>query len=102
MLILIPGRLIRDHIQANTDDGKSYIDDEDTKEVFVYTFIFYAAALLTSTYIVAIWKWFSIEHQVFWTGFKELLWALCPVANIFYAYDIWFSLYILVKGYIFS
>ncbi len=33
--------------------------------------------------------WFVTDHDSFWPGFKELLWALCPIANIFYVWDWW-------------
>jgi len=48
------------------------------------------------TYIMAIARWLFTEHDSFWHGFKELLWALCPILNIAYVWDWWLS--ILLNG----
>ena len=39
-------------------------------------------------YPVAIVRWFREDHHYFWEGFKDLLWALCPIANFFYVWDL--------------
>ena len=43
--------------------------------------------LLFISYPVSLWEWFSTDHYAFWAGFKELVWALVPVLNVFYAFD---------------
>jgi len=34
-----------------------------------------------ATYIMAAIRWVATDHHSFWHGFKELLWALCPIIN---------------------
>jgi len=41
------------------------------------------------SYIMSIWRWFDTDHIAFWDGFKELIWALCPIINITYIWDLW-------------
>ena len=41
------------------------------------------------TYPLAIIRWFITDHPAFWGGFKELIWALFPIINITYVWDIW-------------
>lgn len=41
---------------------------------------------------MAIVRWFLTDHFSFWAGFKELLWALCPLLNIGYVWDWWFNI----------
>ena len=54
-----------------------------------------------ATYVMAAIRWFSTEHNTFWFGFKELVWALCPVVNFTYVWDWWLAafvfLYALIK-----
>jgi len=38
---------------------------------------------------MAIIRWFVTDQLTFWRGFKELIWALMPVANIVYVWDWW-------------
>jgi hypothetical protein len=38
---------------------------------------------------MALWRWFTADHVLFWGGFKELIWALTPVFNVFYVWDLW-------------
>ena len=45
-----------------------------------------------ATYIMCIYRWFNTEHFSFWPGFKELIWALCPIVNFTYVWDIWFNI----------
>lgn len=40
--------------------------------------------IVVGPYILAIFKWSTTSHIYFWTGFKELIWALIPIFNIFY------------------
>jgi len=40
---------------------------------------------------MAIGRWFLTDHSAFWHGFKELVWALMPIANIFYVWDLWYT-----------
>lgn len=42
-----------------------------------------------ATYYMAIPRWLFSEHDAFWLGFKELLWAMCPIANFLYVWDWW-------------
>ena len=102
--IIFPGWLIKNFKKwgGNTTiyDSVKFLDMDLVK--IRYTLQFYLIALTTSTYIIAIWKWFSTEHLMFWTGFKELLWALCPIANIFYALDIWVSFYLYLNVLLFG
>lgn len=41
------------------------------------------------SYWMALWRWFTADHVAFWSGFKELIWALTPVLNVFYVWDWW-------------
>jgi hypothetical protein len=41
------------------------------------------------TYPMAIVRWFMTDQLTFWRGFKELIWALVPIANIAYVWDWW-------------
>jgi len=49
-------------------------------------FLFWGCIVLiiVGAYLIAIFKWFNTSHIYFWTGFKELIWALMPILNIFY------------------
>ena len=42
-----------------------------------------------ATYIMSLVRWFATEHNSFWHGFKELVWALCPIVNFTYVWDWW-------------
>jgi hypothetical protein len=42
-----------------------------------------------ATYIMSAIRWFSTPYHDFWLGFKEMIWALTPVANFFYVWDWW-------------
>lgn len=44
------------------------------------------------SYPMAIVRWFLTDHYAFWEGFKELVWVLIPIANIFYVWDWWVTL----------
>ena len=54
-----------------------------------YTLISPFILIQITAYILSFWKWFNTEHLIFWNGFKELLWVLCPVANLFYVKEFW-------------
>ena len=41
------------------------------------------------TYIMCAIRWFTADHFYFWDGFKELIWALCPILNVAYVWDWW-------------
>ena len=45
------------------------------------------------TYIMCAIRWFSTDHQAFWHGFKELVWALIPIVNFTYVWDWWFAFF---------
>ena len=64
------------------------------------TFFFIAMAPIvgipTLSYPLAIYRWFSTDHQAFWHGFKELLWTLVPLINIFYVWDIWWEVILII------
>lgn len=47
------------------------------------------AFVLFLSYVMSIIKWFITDHFSFWNGFKELVWALCPIINITYVWDWW-------------
>ncbi len=49
-----------------------------------------------ATYVMSFIRWFSTEHYSFWHGFKELIWALCPIVNFTYVWDWWFAFFALV------
>ena len=49
----------------------------------------FLAFLQFVTYVMTITKWFMVDHYAFWHGFKELIWALCPVINVTYVWDWW-------------
>ena len=44
------------------------------------------------TYVMSIWRWFVSDFNNFWEGFKEFVWALCPIINFTYVWDIWFQI----------
>jgi len=48
------------------------------------------------SYPLAIYRWFATDHQAFWHGFKELLWALAPLINISYVWDIWWDVILVI------
>jgi hypothetical protein len=50
------------------------------------------------TYVMAMVRWFSTHHDTFWYGFKELVWALAPVANFAYVWDWWVGAFLFVAG----
>ena len=50
------------------------------------------------TYFMAIGRWFLTDHYSFWNGFKELVWALTPIVNIFYVGDLWLSIIMFPVG----
>ena len=49
-----------------------------------------------ATYVMAAIRWFSTEHDTFWFGFKELVWALCPIVNFTYVWDWWLAFLVIV------
>ena len=57
----------------------------DATVVFLYV-------TLGITSIMSLVKWFMTDHLAFWEGFKELVWALIPVLNIFYVWEWWLSI----------
>ncbi len=46
-----------------------------------------------ATYIMCAIRWFATDHQAFWHGFKELVWALVPLVNFTYVWDWWFNFF---------
>lgn len=52
--------------------------------------------LQLATYVMAAIRWFSTEHNTFWFGFKELIWALCPIVNFTYVWDWWLAFFLFV------
>ena len=44
------------------------------------------------SYIFAVIKWFIADHFSFWHGFKDLIFTILPIVNIFYVYDWWFAI----------
>ncbi len=61
------------------------MDSDDDAAGLVFGCLFALAQL--ATYVMAAIRWFSTEHNTFWFGFKELVWALCPVVNFTYVWD---------------
>jgi len=55
----------------------------------IYAIIIVVITAPLSSYPMALIYWFITDHATFWPGFKELIWALCPIANIFYVWDWW-------------
>ena len=49
-----------------------------------------AIIIQSITYLMSIWRWFTSDFNNFWEGFKEFVWALCPIINFTYVWDIWF------------
>ena len=75
------------------------MSDSRNEEVGLFFFgLLYILQLIT--YVMAIAKWFMTEHQYFWTGFKELIWALVPIVNFTYVWDWWVIAFILVQHFI--
>lgn len=48
-----------------------------------------ALLLFFANQLMSIAKWFVTDHYAFWTGFKELIWAVVPVINITYVWEWW-------------
>ena len=44
-----------------------------------------------ATYVMSLIRWFGTQHDTFWYGLKELVWALCPLINFTYVWDWWFA-----------
>ncbi len=62
--------------------------EEDEAPLLGY-FILALCGVQIATYVMAFTRWFMTDHTVFWRGFKELLWVLCPIANFIYVWDWW-------------
>ena len=58
--------------------------------------------IFSFSYVLSIIKWFLEDHNYFWYGFKELVWALLPILNIFYVLDWWIIIFSTVFSLIFS
>ena len=74
------------------------------KKVFFVIFLF----LIIINYLMASTKWFFIEHEDFWSGFKDLIWFSLPIINFFYVWDWWLLIFgviiaivILINGSVF-
>ena len=50
------------------------------------------------SYLMSIGRWFLTDHFAFWDGFKELVWALMPIANVFYVWDLWLTIIMFPVG----
>lgn len=50
-----------------------------------------------ATYIMSAILWFSTPYSNFWLGFKELIWAVVPVANFFYVWEWWVTAYMYLR-----
>ena len=61
---------------------------EDIKAVFAFIGVV-IGWLQLATYAMALTRWYGTEYLYFWRGFKELIWALCPIVNVFYVWDWW-------------
>jgi len=48
-----------------------------------------------ASYLMAIIRWFLVDHYSFWHGFKELVWVLVPVINAFYVWEWWATIILL-------
>ena len=59
---------------------------------------FYLAQI--ATYIMALVRWFGTAHDTFWLGFKELIWALCPLVNFTYVWDWWWAAFMFVFAFL--
>ena len=60
---------------------------------FVLSFLGYSfLVVLVVSYLMAIARWFMTDHFAFWHGFKELIWALAPIINITYVWDLWLKI----------
>ena len=60
---------------------------DDSQSIFGLFALYTFGVIQILSYVLSFYKWYSEDHFAFWPGFKELLWALCPVANIFYVWD---------------
>jgi hypothetical protein len=54
-----------------------------------YGFVMSVLAIQSISYWMALWRWVTADHVAFCGGFKELIWALTPVLNVFYVRDWW-------------
>ena len=50
----------------------------------------------SATYVMSAVRWFGTNHNTFWYGAKELIWALVPVANFGYVWDWWVGAFMFV------
>ncbi len=60
--------------------------DDDDNLVGCITIIVLLQAV---TYPMSLVRWFITDHNTFWFGFKELVWALVPLVNFTYVWDWW-------------
>ena len=47
------------------------------------------AGVIIISYLLSVSRWFLKTHISFWEGLKELIWALTPIINITYVWDLW-------------
>ena len=68
-------------------DNRDFIDKtfDFFKELLFKIFIF----IQIVSYPMALIKWFIRDFPYFWSGFKELAFALIPIINIIYVIDYW-------------
>ncbi|MDB3998361.1 hypothetical protein N9448_01965 [Litorivicinus sp.] len=45
--------------------------------------------LQTTVLVASLYRWLSTEYWSFWSGFRELLWAVTPIVNFTYVLDWW-------------
>lgn len=71
----------------NVKNWKSVFSENDTQLSEVGEWLY--GLFFIANQLMAISKWFITEHYAFWTGLKELIWALIPLLNITYVWTWW-------------
>jgi len=84
---------VKENYKTSSDYNKPWTDDRDFIDK---TIDFFKASLFSIfmfvqavTYPMALIKWFIRDFPYFWSGFKELAFALIPIINILYVIDYW-------------
>ena len=77
---------------ASVSLWKALIDSNVAKfeeDHFAMGAVLFIPILLLVNWLMAMSRWFIVDHYSFWAGLKELVWAMVPVLNFFYIWDWW-------------
>jgi hypothetical protein len=50
------------------------------------------------TYIISFYRWWNTDYGPFIRETLYLVWALCPILNFIYVWDVWWETILLVVG----